>query len=166
MDYQEKVEGLRIVDLVNSYPTSVRLRNCINKARETDTLPFETVGDYLKAISTAQEQLLKISNLGRKTVDELIHLIDTTIKKNLLEKPPKHEKREDLLEMLSERYPGVFDPLIEEYLATSEDNVLKLEKLEIILLDLCDKKSQHAELAWFRFAGETLEEIGKSYGLT
>ena len=159
IEYPEEIRNVRIADLVNTYATSARLRIKANK------LPFETIGGYLDAGSTAKKQLLEVDNLGRKTASELTHLIDTIIKGNLPEKP-KHKKRHDLLETLSEQYPGVFESLIEEYFSTPEEEVLKLEKLEKILLDLCDKKSKHAEMAWFRFAGETLEEIGKSYGLT
>ena len=159
IEYSEEIRNVRIADLVDKYATSARLRKIEN------TLPFETIGDYLDAGSIAKKQLLDVDNLGMKTANELIHLIDIIIKGNLLEKP-KHKKRYDLLEMLSEQYPGVFDPLLEEYSSIHDEEVLKLEKLEKILIDLCDKKSKHAEMALFRFAGETLEEVGKSYGLT
>lgn len=159
IDYPEQIRSVRISDLINSYATSVRLRTHANN------LPFDTIGDYLDAGSMGNKRLLEVKNFGRKTTAELIHLIDTIIKGNLPEKP-KHKKRQDLVITLSEQHPGVFDSLINEYLSTDEGEVLKLERLEKILVELCDKKNKHAEIAWFRFAGETLEEIGKSYGLT
>ena len=79
MEYSEDIKTLRIVDLVNKYPTSVRLRNCINKAQELNELPFETVENYLDAMSTAKTKLLEIDNLGSKTADELIRLIESAI---------------------------------------------------------------------------------------
>jgi superfamily II DNA/RNA helicase len=165
IEYPEQIRNITIIDLVNTYATSTRLRNSIDMAKKTNKLPFETIGNYLDADSKAKRKLLELDNLGRKSARELIHLIDTITKGNLPERP-KHKKRQDLLKTLSEQYPGVFDLLIEEYLSTPEGEILKLEKLEKILLDLCDKKSKHAEMAWFRFAGWTLEEIGKNYGLT
>jgi len=83
MEYSEQIRNIRIVDLINKYPTSVRLRNCIDKAQKLNNLPFETIGNYLDAISTAKDKLLEIENLGRKTADELIHLIDTITKGSL-----------------------------------------------------------------------------------
>lgn len=165
IEYPEQIRSISISYLVNTYATSARLRNSIDVAHKANKLPFETIGNYLDAGSIAKRKLLDIDNLGKKTARELIHLIDTITKEYLPEKS-KHKKRLDLLGTLSEQYPGVFDSLLEEYSSTPEDEVLKLEKLEKILIDLCDKKSKHAEMAWFRFAGETLEEIGKSYGLT
>jgi superfamily II DNA or RNA helicase len=165
IDHPEQIREVKIIDLVNTYATSIRLRNSIDKAHKANKLPFETIGNYLDAGSTAKRELLDIDNLGKKTASELVHLIDTVTKGYLPEKS-KHKRRQDLLETLSEQYPGVFDLLIEEYSSTPDDEVLKLEKLEKILIDLCDKKSKHAEMAWFRFAGETLEEIGRSYNLT
>lgn len=161
----ERIRDVTIFDIVNKYAASVRLKNCIEKAQKKNELPFETVEHYLNAGSSARSQLLRIGSLGKKTVDELIHLIETITKGSLPDKP-KHKKRQDLLDKLAKEYPGVFDPLIEEYSSTPEEEILKLERLEAILHDLCDKKTKHAEMVWFRFVGETLEEVGKSYGVT
>ena len=83
MEYSEDIKTLRIVDLVNKYPITVRLRNCINKAQELNELPFETVENYLDAMSTAKTKLLEIDNLGSKTADELIRLIESAIHRSL-----------------------------------------------------------------------------------
>lgn len=164
-EYNEQIKSIKIIDLINKYAISARLKNCIDDHQKAEQFPFETIGDFLDAGSLAIPKLLKVKNLGKKTAKEIIHLIEIAIRGNLDEKP-KYNKRHDLINIISERYPGVFDPLIEDYISTSEENILKLEKLGKVLSDLCDRKSNHAEMVWFRFAGETLEEIGKSYSIT
>jgi hypothetical protein len=67
----------RIADLVSDNEVSVRLRNCIALAIAAGTLPFETVGEYLDAGSSAQAAMLRgVWSFGRKTaheLDELVH---------------------------------------------------------------------------------------------
>ena len=70
---------LRIVDIVKSSPTSVRLSNCIDRALVEKTLPFETIGDFLSAEDKAYQKLLSIKNLGQGTADELIQRIKDVI---------------------------------------------------------------------------------------
>ncbi|MEK6301370.1 MAG: helicase-related protein [Acidobacteriota bacterium] len=164
-EYSEQIRQIRIVDLVKRYATSARLKNRIAEAEVVNTLPFDTIGDYLDAGARSKNRLRNIHGLGRKTGSEVIHLIETFVGRGLSENS-KYQKRHDLSKTLSERYPGVFDPLINEYSDTSKEDVLTLEKLERILSELCDKKSKNADMVWFRFSGETLDAIGKSYGVT
>lgn len=160
-----EIREIRLVDLVNNYSGSSRLRNSIATASVRNTLPFETIGDYLDAGTSARKALFGIKNIGRKTVKELIHMIETIAATDVTG-VTKYQKRNDLIESVSKKYPGVFEPLIEEYRKTSADNVLRLEEIEEMLEALTERKSKDAEMVWFRFAGETLDAIGKSFGIT
>ena len=60
MEDWKQIKDLKIVEIVNSYPTSVRLKNSINKAQNANKLPFETVGDYWEQGSKASDNLLDL----------------------------------------------------------------------------------------------------------
>lgn len=76
----EQIEcSLSIVDLVNSNQTSVRLRNSIRHAARNSMLPYETIGEYLAAGSSAQNAFqIAVRNFGRKTARELDQLVHSS----------------------------------------------------------------------------------------
>ena len=155
---------LKLVDIVRQYPVSVRLKNCILAAHGEGILPFETIGEYIKRGESANRNLFKIKNLGKKTAVEFIELIESISSDGLLGKI-SCSKNLELVEFLDEEYPGVFQPLIDMYNSTPETEISKIGGLEEILSTLQNRKD-HAEMVWFKFSGETLESIGKSFGIT
>lgn len=163
-DCPPEIRNAKILDIVNRCLTSVRLKNCIASAAKAGELPFNTVDDFLEAGEYAKEELLDIRNMGEGTANELIDIINIVIETGLPE-PEKHIKSDDLINFLNSEYPGVFRPLIDEYVSTSETELLKLIELEKILRVLCERP-KHAKMVWRRFSGETLESIGKSFGVT
>ena len=159
-----EASDLRFIDLVRHYPVSVRLKNSILLAHEQGTLPFNTIGDYIKGGEGASKSLFRIRNLGKKTAVEFIELIELVTADGVLEKI-SCSKKPELVEFLDEEYPGVFQPLIDMYNSTPETEISKIGGLEEILSTLQSRKD-HAEMVWFKFSGETLENIGKSFGVT
>lgn len=159
------VRDLKILDLVNKTVTSERLSRGIYLAEKENELSFETVGEILDAGKDARSELAKMRNLSLSTADELLKIVKLYISENLPE-APQHQKRMDLAKSLSNEYPGVFDPLLEDYIATDIENRIKLEFLEEKIRELANEKTHHAEMVWFHFSGETLQTIGDNYGLT
>lgn len=76
-ELSQEIHDLRFIDLVRHYSVSVRLKNCILAAHENGNLPFDTIGEYIKCGESGNDNLLKINNLGKKTVDELLVIIET-----------------------------------------------------------------------------------------
>jgi len=163
-DCPPEIRNATTLDIVNRCVTSVRLKNCITSAAKAGELPFNTINDFLEAGEYAKEELLDIRNMGEGTADELIDIIKTVIVEGLPE-PERHIKSDGLINFLDSEYPGVFQPLIDEYMSTPERESLKLIDLEKVLQALY-KRPKHAEMVWRRFSGETLASIGKSFGLT
>jgi len=62
-----------IVNVVREADCSVRLLNAITA--HSHRLPVDTVREYMKAPEQSRKAFLKLSNLGRKSVDELDHLL-------------------------------------------------------------------------------------------
>ena len=114
--------------------------------------------------SNARNKLKEVRNLGSRTADEFIDIVESVLVTGL-PKPETRSKKVELVEFLNEEYPGVFQPLIDMYGSVPETDILRLDSLEAVLHALKVKKN-HAEMAWFRFSGETLENIGKSFGVT
>ena len=160
-----EVRNLRVLDLVNKAITSEQLSRGIYLAAKENDLRFETVGEILDAGEEARFELAKMKNLSRSTADEFLKLVKLHILGNLPESP-QHQKRIDLVESIANEYPGVFDPLLEDDVATGVENRVKLEFLEEKIQDLTSDKTHHAEMVWFHFSGETLQTIGDNYGLT
>ena len=163
-DCPPEIRNITILDIVNRCVTSVRLKNCIASAVKTEELPFNTINGFLEAGEHVKEKLLGIRNLGEGTVSELIDIVNTVIEEGLPE-PERHIKSDDLINFLNNEYPGAFQPLIDEYVSIPGTELSKLSDLEKILQTLC-KQPKHAKMVWRRFSGETLESIGKSFGIT
>ena len=159
-----EVRSKTIAEIIMKSSASNRLRRCVETSAKEGGFPFETVQDYLDNKLSARDKLKEVRNLGNQTADEFINIVESVLVTGL----PKQEKRSkkvELVEFLNEEYPGVFQPLIDMYDSTPETDLLRIDSLEAVLNVLQDKKD-HAEMAWFRFSGETLESIGKSFGVT
>ena len=89
-----EIEELKIVDIVNASSPSVRLSNCINEAAKTKALPFETVQEFLDAQDNAVRQIQSIANLGKKTAEELMTILDRALS-DKLRTPIERKKRID-----------------------------------------------------------------------
>lgn len=157
--------NLKIVDVVNFYPTSVRLSNWINEAAREERLPFTTVGDYLAVGNSAHEKMLKVKNIGRKTVKELSELIYSIVGGGTPPRGNNIEKRFDLIEELNSKFPDVFAPLVEAYGRVREDDQIERRRLERAIKNLL-KNKRTTQIIQRRFMGETLQEIGERYGIT
>lgn len=72
-----EAESVRITEVVSNTPTaSVRLRNALSEAESDGILPFNTVGEYLRAGENAAELLRRIPRLGTKCVNEFQEIVD------------------------------------------------------------------------------------------
>ena len=71
-----EILSLTIIELINNANVSVRLRNSINSAAADGYLPFQTVADFISSGQEAKALLLKLNNLGERTVDEFISLVN------------------------------------------------------------------------------------------
>lgn len=76
VDTADSLRDLSLLEFVRSQPASVRLLNCIQAADGARRLPFNTVGDYVRAGPQAVPQLLgSVRSFGRKTAAELDALV-------------------------------------------------------------------------------------------
>ncbi|MEI8118929.1 MAG: zinc-ribbon domain-containing protein [Methylophilaceae bacterium] len=74
-----EVLSLTIIELINNANVSVRLRNSINSAAADGNLPFKTVADFISSGDEVKALLLKLHNLGARTADELINLVNNLV---------------------------------------------------------------------------------------
>lgn len=72
------IASLALTELVRREPTSVRLRNCIEKGARAGTLPASTIGEYLALGEHAHAYFLRVRAMGLKTVRELDQLVRET----------------------------------------------------------------------------------------
>lgn len=77
VDQKSQTAADSIVNVVREADCSVRLLNAITA--HSHRLPINTVREYMKAPEQSRKAFLKLSNLGRKSVDELDHLLRSYI---------------------------------------------------------------------------------------
>lgn len=65
-----------LYELIQSYPTSVRLRNCFDRYYNDENFPFRTVKDFLLGGDKAIRGLLRFENVGRNSANELKKLVE------------------------------------------------------------------------------------------
>src|SRR3970282_2483488 len=94
---------------------SVRIKNCITQEIGKGTFPFNTIGDYVRNGGVAA--LKDIPAFGKRTAGELEVLIHSVISGNeLVEQSERtHLKNVELVTQLNEKYPMVFEPLLDAY---------------------------------------------------
>lgn len=155
---EKDLNQIKIIDLLNESNAPKNLVNIILRAKNYYNLPYTTVGEYIDAGSYAKENILKIKGMGKNSAEKLIELIESKIQKG--------RSNIDLVRNLDKKYPGVFQPLIDEYLSADINDVIKIDKLESYIKDLCSENSRTAEIIWFRFYGETLQSIGEYASVT
>ncbi|HEY0722026.1 MAG TPA: hypothetical protein VGE50_12320, partial [Gammaproteobacteria bacterium] len=73
------VRSLSFHDFLELNQTSTRLNNSINSCINEGNFPFQTIGDYLDAGESGAGQLMRIQNFGKKTLEELDHLISVAL---------------------------------------------------------------------------------------
>lgn len=71
-----------LLELIEKYSCSVRLRNCITWNFWKKEFPYKTILEYIKAGSSAKNKFLYIKNSGRKTAHELDLLVNKFISEN------------------------------------------------------------------------------------
>jgi SAM-dependent methyltransferase len=76
------VRSLSFSDFLALNRASTRLNNSINACINEGNFPFQTIGDYLDASESGAYQLMRIPNFGRKTLEELDHLISAALDAN------------------------------------------------------------------------------------
>ena len=84
-EVNQEINNLRLVDIVNHYPVSTRLRNCILEAHEQGTLPFNTISEFIKYGKGDSKNLTRIKNLGEKTADEFVNIVELIASEGLPE---------------------------------------------------------------------------------
>ena len=85
------VASLSIDEIVASNNTSVRLRNGINEAKTEGELPFETVGEYMKAGFAALSIMQTIPNIGKNSARELDGLIRSVLARSAISSDDTNE---------------------------------------------------------------------------
>lgn len=74
---EEKVRNFSLIDLVQWAKVSKRLANGVARAQQEGRMPFQTVGEYLDAGSSAFEKMVRIENIGHKSASEFEALIES-----------------------------------------------------------------------------------------
>ena len=59
---------------------SARLINSLTAAYESGSVPYETVGDYIRSHMDRDERLLGLPNFGKNSAKELREIVEETIK--------------------------------------------------------------------------------------
>lgn len=96
----ENLMSLPFIQVMNLDYVSARLINSMMAAKKNGTLPFETLGDYVRAGKSAVYKMMAISNIGKKTALELDDLINSIVSKSgqklynekILDNDKKHTK--------------------------------------------------------------------------
>ena len=164
----EYIKNLSLIEVVEISGSSERLKNAIRNATNSHTLPFSTIGSFLKWGNSAYEQIIELPNIGEKSITELTLLIDylTTDKLEKL-----IDKTNTLIINLDNKYKILFSPLVKRYEFALKNVESPYEKLACIKYSnlinniLCETK-QHAEIIGRRVLGETLDSIGNDFGIT
>ncbi|MGV7234963.1 MAG: sigma factor-like helix-turn-helix DNA-binding protein [Nitrosomonadaceae bacterium] len=141
---------LGISEIVELNVTSERLRNSIRFAVNNGGLPFETIGDYIRAGSEAIRVMKNLPNLGKKTAIEL----DDLIKGILANTNTDVRVGDDSAGMLHVEVnkSGMDIPDVVEIL---------LQKFQKDL-----KEREYSVLKYRAIEERTLEEIGEIYDVT
>lgn len=163
-EQQEKLDAFRAItfpDLIERSYASPRLRNSISHEIKKGTFPFSNLGEYFDKGGISV--LMRIPDFGKKTALELEGLIGVVAGSVAFASQAvvAYPKKLELAEQLEEKYPGVFEPLLDAYRQTSETDALACQRLEKQIQQLL-KKPQHAEICQRRFYDETLESIAQS----
>lgn len=70
------VTDYRILDILELEPVSNRLRNAVNEAYQRGNMPCDTVFEYSRAKEEMVQRLHRLPRIGKKTITELIGLLD------------------------------------------------------------------------------------------
>lgn len=163
----ERIRGMGLLEFSNAYYPDVRFKNVMTAISEQGQAPFETVGAYLDAGEQGRQALLKLPNLGLSSISRLNKAIASAMLQpmtiNSAEAPAA--KRQDLMDQLEARFPGVFLPLLNEYANTPVSERAGCAALEADMQNLLSD-DRLTEVVSRRFHGETLAEIAKSLGVS
>lgn len=163
------IREMSLLDFSYAYFPNVRFQNAIKAGIAAGSLPFDTVGKYLDAGESSKYTLLKLPNLGSGSVSRLNAAIDWALRQPLpvadIEVKAPDTKRQNLVDQLNALYPGVFEPLLQEYANTPISDRDRHTELEANILRLLTDE-RLAEVASRRFHGETLAAIASSLGVT
>lgn len=143
------LEVRSIAEIVNRVSVSSRLRNAVSRG----ILPFKTIGEYISAGNYASGQLYGIQNVGRKTVSELIKIIDNYIKEEIEKKIYREKLAEENKDLFKNK--DIVEVIENEYISIAIKKKLKilLEEKVLVKLSFFDH---------FLDNGKTLESIGFS----
>jgi hypothetical protein len=70
------VTDYKILDVLDLEPVSNRLRNAVNSAYQLGDMPCDTVLEYSQSKEETIQRLHRLPNIGNKTINELIGLLD------------------------------------------------------------------------------------------
>ncbi len=157
-----EIRELTFSELFARSHVSVRLRNCFDQETKKGAFPFNTIGEYLNQGDIALYLLMEIPNLGKKSALELHSLIESVLgwKINFHQNNFVHAKQLTLADELEDKYPSVFEPLVNGYRHMPETDLLGCQKLEKQIQQLL-RKPRDAEICQRRFQEETLESIAQ-----
>jgi ankyrin repeat protein len=166
-EQKERIRAMTLLEFANAHFPDVRFRNVMTGCVTENNLPFQTVGEYLDAGEAGKTKMLRLSNIGLGSVSRLDKAIWNAIQKSaptpLVE--PTAQKRQDLIEQLESRYPGVFTKLLNAYNDAPLADRNTCNDLETNILRILNDARLGA-VAERRFRGETLAEIARSLELS
>ncbi len=82
----------KILDILELEPVSHRLRNAVNRAYQRGDMPCDTVLEYSQSKEKTIQRLHRLPSIGKKTINELISLLDKYSQGLPGETPPASSK--------------------------------------------------------------------------
>ena len=74
---------LKVIEILEREPVSARLYNAVLQAASEGRLPFSSLSEYIQNKSENIQRLFLIPNLGKKSVSELVIILDEYVEANL-----------------------------------------------------------------------------------
>jgi ankyrin repeat protein len=162
----EIIRNMTLVEFGQKCYRNVRFQNAMAACAVQGTLPFDSIGAYIDAGEAGKLEILRVPNIGVTSVKGLDDAISAAIQQIMpIQAEAPVPEPQNLAEQLGTRYPGVFTPLLNEYVNTPLSDVTTYSRLKATILRVLSDE-RLAEVAVRRFKGETLAQIGESMGIT
>lgn len=164
----DAIRDMTLIEFGRVYYRNVRFQNVMAACAAQGQPPFETVGAYIDAGEVGKLALRQLPNIGTTSVNGLDAAILAAIQQPIPTTPvenPVTTKRQDLVEQLDARYPGVFVPLLNKYANTPLNDRAACLELEADMLHLLNDE-RFVDVILRRFRGETLADIGEAIGVS
>lgn len=166
---KEQIRSLTLLDFLEHFPVTTRFENCLKWFYSVGHPPFHTIGEYLDAGESGIEILMKIPNLGKRSLRAFNKTIHSALFSGI---PPDQEKQKghyskqlSLADHIEKAYPETFSDLLEKFRQTSDNDPVLCATLEGQLRSIL-KHQRWAEISHRRFHGDTLDAIANDLSVT